>query len=134
LVNTGEPGQPLRSATNKPINKLTNQQINLALYTLNIIHWLEQHQLPCYFKQLTHIDCPGCGMQRSFLLLIKGDLAASFKMYPALIPVILLFLLLVLHMTGKVKNGTAILKYSYFFCAGVILLSYIYKLVVTKTI
>jgi hypothetical protein len=85
------------------------------------------------FKQVTHVDCPGCGMQRSLLLLLNGDLPGSFKMYPALIPVMLLFGFLVLHMIFKIKNGTAILKYSYIFCAGIIMLSYIYKLIITKT-
>ncbi len=100
---------------------------------LNIIGWLEQHQLPCLFKQLTGLDCPGCGMQRSFILLLKGDVLSSFKMYPALLPVILLLVLLILHVIIKIKHGTAILKYSYFFCAGIIALGYIYKLIITKT-
>ncbi|MBK7377164.1 MAG: DUF2752 domain-containing protein [Chitinophagaceae bacterium] len=38
----------------------------MSFWFLNIIDWLQQHQLPCLFRQLTHIDCPGCGMQRSF--------------------------------------------------------------------
>ena len=105
----------------------------MSFYLLNIIGWLEQHQLPCLFKQLTHLDCPGCGLQRSFLLLLSGDVTGSFKMYPALFPVLLLFVFLILQVMIKVKNGTAILKYSYFFCAGLILLSYIYKLISTQT-
>lgn len=105
----------------------------MSFYILNIISWLEKHQLPCLFKKLTHFDCPGCGMQRSLLLLLNGDLLNSFNMYPALIPVILLFGLLVLHLVFKLKNGTTLLKYSYIFCAGIILLSYIYKLLITKT-
>ena len=105
----------------------------MSLYFLNIIGWLQDHQLPCLFKQLTHFDCPGCGMQRSFLLLLSGDVVGSFKMYPALFPIILLSIFLILHVLVKVKNGAALLKYSYFFCAGIILLSYIYKLTITKT-
>ncbi|MBK8496487.1 MAG: DUF2752 domain-containing protein [Chitinophagaceae bacterium] len=38
----------------------------------------------------------GCGMQRSFILLMKGDLG-SFMMFPALIPIILLFAFLSAH-------------------------------------
>ena len=106
----------------------------MSFYLLNIISWLEQHQLPCLFKQVTHVDCPGCGMQRSFLLLLNGDITGSFKMYPALLPIILLFGFLILHLMIKIKNGTAILKYSYFFCAGIIMVSYIYKLTITKTV
>jgi hypothetical protein len=106
----------------------------MSLHLLNIISWLESHQLPCMFKSLTHFDCPGCGIQRSFILLIKGDVANSYLIYPALIPIILLAALLILQLTIKVRNGAVILKYAYFFCAGIILVSYIYKLIITKTI
>lgn len=101
---------------------------------LNIVGWLESHQLPCLFKAVTHIECPGCGMQRSFLLLLKGDIAGSYEQYPPLIPVILLFALLILHLIKNIRSGTTILKYGYFFCAGIILVSYIYKLVIAKTL
>ena len=106
----------------------------MSFYLLNIINWLEAHQLPCMFKAVTHFDCPGCGLQRSFILLIKGDVLSSFIMYPALIPVILLFSFLIIHLVRHIKNGTAILKYAYIFCAGIIMVSYIYKLITTKTI
>ncbi len=102
-------------------------------FLLNITTWLEAHQLPCIFKAVTHVDCPGCGIQRSFILLVKGDMASSFVMYPALIPILLLFAFLVLHVTLKIKNGAAILKFGYIFCISIILVSYIYKLI-TKTI
>ena len=104
------------------------------MYLLNIIRWLEFHQLPCPFKRLTHIDCPGCGLQRSFVLLLKGDVSDSFFMYPALIPLLLLFTFLILHVLFKIRNGAAILKFAYIFCTGIIMVSYIYKLLVTKTI
>lgn len=105
----------------------------MSFYFLNIVGWLEQHQLPCLFKKITHTDCPGCGMQRSFLLLLRGDMTASFQMYPALLPVLVLFVILVLHLIFKIRKGALILRYSYLFCAGIILLSYIYKIVITKT-
>ena len=72
-------------------------------------------------------------MQRSFLLHIKGDFRASLFTYPALIPILLLFSFLILHIFFKIKNGVAILKFAYIFCAGIVLVSYIYKLI-TKTI
>ncbi len=102
----------------------------MSFWFLNIIDWLQQHQLPCLFRQLTHIDCPGCGMQRSFLLLLGGDVAGSIRMYPALIPVLLLFGLLILHGIFKFRRGAAILKYSFIFCTAVILLGYFYKIVI----
>ncbi|MBL4604087.1 MAG: DUF2752 domain-containing protein, partial [Flavobacteriaceae bacterium] len=39
--------------------------------------------LPCYSKQLFGVDCLGCGLQRSFILLTKGEFIEAFKMYPA---------------------------------------------------
>lgn len=104
----------------------------MLVYILNIISWLEQHQLPCMFKTITHFDCPGCGFQTSFLLLMKGEVYQSFKTYPALLPIILLFAYLILHLINKYKSGSVILKYSYFFCAGLVMLSYIYKIVLLK--
>lgn len=101
---------------------------------LNIATWLEAHQLPCMFKTVTHFDCPGCGMQRSFILLMKGDVSSSFFMYPALLPIILLLIFLTIHLIFKLKDGAAILKYAYIFCASVIMVSYIYKLIVAKTL
>jgi hypothetical protein len=101
---------------------------------LDISNWLEAHELPCMFKALTHFDCPGCGMQRSFILLLKGDVTGSFFMYPALVPVLVLFVFLILHVTLKFRQGPSILKFAYIICAGIILVSYIYKVLFTKTL
>ena len=100
----------------------------------SIIYWLDTHQLPCMFKAVTHFECPGCGMQRSFILLIRGDVTGSFFMFPALIPIILMFAFLFLHLMFRVKNGANYLKYTYILCAVLVMVSYIYKLLFTKTV
>lgn len=105
----------------------------MSFYLLNISNWLEAHQVPCMFKAVTHFDCPGCGFQRSFILLMKGDVSGSFSLYPALIPILLLFAFLALHVFMKFKNGATVLKYTFIFCVGIVLVSYIYK-IITKTI
>ncbi|MFS4481686.1 DUF2752 domain-containing protein [Hyunsoonleella sp. 2307UL5-6] len=48
--------------------------------------------LPCLNKKLFGAECMGCGLQRSFSLLLQGDFVAAFKMYPAIYTLILLFL------------------------------------------
>jgi Protein of unknown function (DUF2752) len=105
----------------------------MQIFLLHIITWLETHQLPCPFKSITHFDCPGCGIQRSFVLLMKGDFTGSFLMYPALVPILLLFSFLAVQLIARFKGGSTVLKYGYLFCAGIILVSYIYKLI-TKTV
>lgn len=52
---------------------------------------VEDYMLPCLTKKFLGFDCPGCGLQRSVALLLHGDLVASFEMYPALYPMLLLF-------------------------------------------
>ena len=93
-----------------------------------IVSWLEQHQLPCVFKAITHFDCPGCGMQRSFVALLKGNLEESFLLYPALIPILILFSLLAAKLIFKKEQYNTALKYLFFFCASIVLVSYIYKI------
>lgn len=58
------------------------------------------HLLPCLFKSITGLSCPGCGIQRSFLLLLNGDIAASFRSNMFLwvmMPVILLAIISTLY-------------------------------------
>ena len=57
--------------------------------------------LPCGFKAIFSIDCPVCGAQRSFVQLLKGNLAESFSVYPPLIPVLLLVSLGVFKLLNK---------------------------------
>jgi Protein of unknown function (DUF2752) len=106
----------------------------MGLVFLNITNWLEEHQLPCLFKSITHFDCPGCGLQTSLLLLLRGNIMDSLKTYPALLPIIFLFLYLIFHVIKKTANGALVLKYLYFFCTGIIVLSYIYKLIAVKPV
>lgn len=51
----------------------------------------EADMLPCLSKQLLGMDCPGCGLQRSVALLLRGEFWESFLMYPGLFPMLCLF-------------------------------------------
>jgi hypothetical protein len=52
---------------------------------------LENYMLPCLNRELLGVECPGCGLQRAFALLLQGDFTGAFYMYPALFTLILLF-------------------------------------------
>lgn len=55
------------------------------------VSWLQNHLLPCPFKYITGIECPGCGFQRSVIALIQGKLHQSLQLYPAAIPLLIFF-------------------------------------------
>ncbi len=93
-----------------------------------ILHWLENHLLACPFKQLTGVDCPGCGIQRSVIALFRGELAISFQLYPATLPMIGLLILLLVHLKFELKNGAFFIKILYIVVTLVIIINYIYKI------
>lgn len=37
----------------------------------------------CHVREVTGVDCPGCGTTRSFVAFFDGDLAQAFRWHPA---------------------------------------------------
>ncbi|MFD0794552.1 DUF2752 domain-containing protein [Mucilaginibacter litoreus] len=104
---------------------------NLTIHCSLLVNgWLQYHLLPCPFKYLTGIDCPGCGFQRSILLLIKGNLNDSLLMYPPAIPILLTALWWLADSLLRLDNPKAYIKKSLFIITGsFITISYAIKLV-----
>jgi hypothetical protein len=94
-----------------------------------IFNWIEKHLLACPFKKYLHIECPGCGLQRSVLALFRGNLVDSWQLYPATIPIIALLTFLALHLRYKFAFGATVIKYLYFSIAFIVLVFYIYKII-----
>lgn len=99
----------------------------LSVYT-GIIGWIEQHQLPCLFRSMFHTDCPGCGLQRSTIALLRGQVYESARLYPALIPMLLFFLFLLLNQKMQLKNTRIYVRGGIMTICCIIAVSYIYKL------
>ena len=99
---------------------------------MNIIHFLESHSLPCPSKALLHFDCPGCGMQRSFIYLLKGDLVKSLSMHPATIPMLGLLVFAVMHVIFRFSKGAKIIVILQLSVAIITMVFYIYKIVTHK--
>lgn len=74
------------------------------------------------------MNCLGCGLQRSFVLLLKGNLAESFLMYPALIPMLFMMSFLIAHLIFKFKNGAKTLQYFYILNIILIITNFIIKI------
>jgi Protein of unknown function (DUF2752) len=96
---------------------------------LSIFSWLERFTLPCVFKAVFHHDCPGCGFQRSVLLLGQGAFKASWQMYPPAVPILLLFVFGLAHLRFKFRYGAKIIQYGYIFVALFVMINYIYKII-----
>ena len=88
--------------------------------------------IPCPIKHFFHIDCPGCGMQRSILALLEGDFCKSLSLYPATIPIFALLIYTALHLKFDFKHGAAIIKWGYIGCMAIVVSFYIYKIITKK--
>lgn len=93
------------------------------------INWLQNHLLPCPFKQLTGIDCPGCGFQRALIALLRGHLRESFLLYPPAIP---LLLILGYYIAGKYikpqSNNSRVKNYLVILASILVLINYSVKM------
>lgn len=61
--------------------------------------------LECSWKSHFGVECFGCGFQRSFVLLMEGNFWESIVLFPATIPILLLFVYTGAHLIVKYKNG-----------------------------
>ncbi|MBP7077745.1 MAG: DUF2752 domain-containing protein [Bacteroidales bacterium] len=84
--------------------------------------------IPCPIKAITGYDCPGCGMQRSIMELLHGNLAESILLYPALFPLVAMFVFLMLHLKFEFKKGHIVLKFFFIINVAIIIISYFCKI------
>ena len=83
------------------IKELKNSLLLTAFYiVVLLIFWY--FKVPCLFKHFLGIECPGCGMSRAVLSVIKFDFAAAFGYHPMVwsLPILYLYFLF----GGKVFN------------------------------
>ena len=106
-----------------------------CLLTYNgFTQWLQANMFSCPSKKYLHIECPGCGFQRSCIALLKGDIQNSLQLYPATIPSPVWFVFMLLHLKYKFIHGAATIKYLQAGVAFVIVVFYIYKILNHKII
>jgi len=95
---------------------------------INILFWLKTHLLRCPVKEYLGIDCPGCGFQRSVIALFEGDFVNSFKLYPPIVPLIILIAFTLVHLKFDFKQGAFLIKILYIGISLIIVINYIYKI------
>jgi Protein of unknown function (DUF2752) len=90
--------------------------------------------LPCVSKKIFGVDCLGCGAQRAFLLVLKGEFHAAFIMFPAIYTTILFILFAILLLVDKKQrffagklNYHKMVVFLAISNALIMIISYIYK-------
>ena len=76
-----------------------------------MISWLKDNMLSCPYKATWGLDCLGCGMQRSIIALLEGDLSTSIQLYPALLPLLILLTYTGLHLKYKYLRGAQVVMW-----------------------
>ncbi len=89
----------------------------------------EDFMLPCLTKQTLGFDCMGCGLQRSVALIYHGELLEAFKMYPAIYPLLLLFIFIGFNIFFKFQHSNKIINTLAIITIGVIIGSFTLKLI-----
>ena len=76
------------------IKGLKEKLITLAAVGLTVAAWA-YFRIFCLFKLIFKIPCPGCGMTRAYLALLRLDVAGAFEMHPMFwsVPILLVFYL-----------------------------------------
>ena len=94
---------------------------------MGIISYLEKHMLTCFWKENFGVECIGCGMQRSFILLLKGEFINAFYMYPAIYSLLFLFGYTFLYILFNFQKGHKIILYLFIINIIIMLGNFIIK-------
>lgn len=83
---------------------------------------MEKFLLPCLNKEIFGLECYGCGGQRALLLLINGEFGAAFQLFPAIYPLAILLLFVLINLFYK-------FKYDFMIKIGLILLTAVFLVI-----
>lgn len=89
---------------------------------------IEDFMIPCINKTLFGVDCLGCGTQRAFVLILKGEFIEAFYMFPAIYTLIIFFICLILHFFDKKRNYNKLISILAIINGIIMIVSYIHKM------
>ncbi len=90
---------------------------------------LEEYMLPCLNKKLLGVECFGCGLQRSVVLVFRGQFVEAFYMYPAVYSLILLLFVSIINIFFKFKHTNKIITILAIITVATIIISYLIKII-----
>lgn len=84
--------------------------------------------LTCPSVRWLGISCPGCGMQRSFIAFMEGRWLDSFKLYPALLPLMGLLMAVIVYLFRPTAMKAKLIIGLQLISGIIIIVNYIIKL------
>ena len=93
----------------------------------SLSNWLQNHMLPCAYKQIFGLNCPMCGFQRSLIELLKGNVFESIIIFPALLPLIFSFSIYALLRIRKRPKAISVFQILLLFDLTIMILTCAYK-------
>ncbi len=87
----------------------------------------EDFMLPCLNKKLFGIECFGCGAQRALWMVVNGDFAGAFHLFPAIYTIILFVFTCGLHFIDKKRSYGKLITFLAIINAVIIVFSYFYR-------
>ena len=88
---------------------------------------IENYMLPCLNKSLFGFECMGCGFQRSLVAVFQGQFHQAFVLYPAIFPIITMFVLIVITRFYKFKYHQKSINVVALISIGAIITNHIIK-------
>lgn len=98
-----------------------------------MINWLEHNLFSCFFKSHFGIECPGCGMQRSLIALLKGNIIESVQYHAALIPFLITIILLIIQLRIKHVDGGKWVMWAFIITSGITIIQFIIRQIILFT-
>lgn len=86
--------------------RLKNILIIDGIMIIPILIFIFDWNFDCIFRQLFNVNCPGCGLTRSLIYLLNGDLLTSFYYNILTIPLIIISLILIIWLVIDTINNT----------------------------
>ena len=105
------------------INNLKDKLITCGIFVV-CLALFRIFSIPCPMDTLLGIPCPGCGMTRAYILLLKLDIAGAFRTHPMFwsVPILLVYYFTDGKLLGKkwLDWGIMLLIATGFFIAWVV--------------
>jgi len=94
-----------------------------------MLDFLEQHLFTCTIKNLFGFNCPGCGMQRAFIALLRGDLMKSLQLNASLLPFLFTLFYTFCHLLFSFKNGAKMIVIFLMSTLAILIVNFVVKLI-----